>query len=285
MDDINELVFTKMHGAGNDFIIIDLARYPPPTPNMCKALSNRHTGVGCDMILGVYSSARPSASIAFRIWCSDGRESSQCGNGARCVASWALKEGIVSGSHFFIESPSGLHSVEVLHHGHLKISMGIPKFNPSDIPLHGLSEEQNVYKFELNDQTTITCGVISIGNPHAVILVDDITTVNVETLGKSLQQFEVFPPDINIGFAEIVSRNHIKLRVYEFGAGETLACGSGACAAVAVLVKQDLLERSAEVTLSGGDLFVHWDCHSSELFLTGPVNYSFKGMIPYASLQ
>ncbi|POT24530.1 diaminopimelate epimerase [Citrobacter freundii] len=274
-----------MHGAGNDFIIIDLNQYPPPTENMCKALSNRHTGVGCDMILGVRRAINSISVVSFKIWCPDGKESSQCGNGARCVALWAIREGIVKNPRFYIDSPSGTHSVEVLPFGDLRISMGTPKFNPADIPLTGLTEEQGIYELKLEGGNTISCGSISIGNPHAVFQVKDITTADVEILGKALQQSTIFPEQINVGFAQIISRNHIKLRVYEFGAGETLSCGSGACAAVAVLIKQGLLERNVKVSLPGGELYIYWEILSSELFLTGPATYSFKGNIPYDTLQ
>lgn len=280
-----ELVFTKMHGAGNDFIIIDLRVYPCPTPIECQALSNRHTGVGCDMILGILLPVNSSAVVAFKIWCQNGKESSQCGNGIRCVAAWAIREKLARTSQFYVESPSGIHSVEVLSSGNLRVSMGQPNFYPPSIPIYGFIKEENTYKINIDDETSVYCGATSVGNPHAVIQVENISEARVQELGKSIQQSHFFPPQVNVGFSEIISRSAIKLRVYEFGVGETLACGSGACAAVAVLVKQGRLDREVTVFMPGGNLIISWDVETSELFLTGSATFSFKGSLPYAALQ
>ncbi len=281
----DELNFTKMNGAGNDFVIIDLRRYPIPSAQNCMSLSDRHTGIGCDMILGVLQPRDPLATVAFRIWCADGAESMQCGNGARCIAGWAIREGLANSPKFFIESPSGLHSVEVLPCGNIRMSMGCPSFSPASLLLNEYPEEKESYEMELDSGKEVRFSAVSVGNPHAVIQVEDIARAEVRELGTALQRLPSLPAKINVGFAEIISRNAIKLRVFEFGASETLACGSGACAAVAALIKQGLLDRDVSVSLPGGKLTINWKSNTSPIYMAGPADYSFKGSIPYAALR
>jgi len=281
----NELHFIKMNGAGNDFVIIDLRHCTRISAKDCQTLSDRHTGIGCDMILGILPPRDPLATVAFQIWCADGAQSMQCGNGARCIAGWALREGLVCTPKFMIESPSGLHSVEVLPCGNICVSMGCPNFSPASLPMQGYPAEKDVYETELRNGNKIQFSALSVGNPHAIILVKDVAQAEVYATGTALQHSACLPRQVNVGFAQIISRKAIKLRVYEFGAGETLACGSGACAAAAALIKQGLLDREVSVHLPGGELLISWESNNSPVYMAGPAEYSFKGSIPYAALQ
>lgn len=281
----DEIHFTKMNGAGNDFVIIDLRRYTSISAQHCLTLSDRHTGIGCDMILGILPPSEPFATIAFRIWCADGAQSMQCGNGARCIAGWALREGLACSPKFMIESPSGLHSVEVLPCGNICVSLGCPDFSPASLPMQGYPAEEDVYEMELHNGNKVQFSALSVGNPHAVILVEDVASADVYATGTALQHSACLPEQINVGFAQIISRRAIKLRVFEFGAGETLACGSGACAAVAALIKQGRLEREVSVSLPGGEILISWENNNAPIYMAGPAEYSFKGSIPYAALR
>lgn len=281
----NELHFTKMNGAGNDFVILDLRLYSDISAKDCLTLSDRHTGVGCDMILGILSPRDPRATVAFRIWCADGSISMQCGNGARCIAGWALREGLACSPEFMIESPSGLHSVEVLPCGNICVSMGCPDFSPESLPMQGYPAEKDIYETDLSNGNKVQFSALSVGNPHAVILVEDVARADVYATGTALQHSACLPEQVNVGFAQILSRTAIKLRVFEFGAGETLACGSGACAAAAALIKQGLLDREVSVYLPGGEISISWESNNSAIYMAGPAEYSFKGSIPYAALQ
>lgn len=273
-----------MHGAGNDFVVLDLRNMEAPTPELCRALSNRHTGVGCDLILGVKLARSAQAVASYEIWTSDGSSSMQCGNGARCIAAWVLRERIVHGSHFALDSPSGTHTVDVLDANTIRTAMCVPQFIPEQIPLFGFDKEQNLYEVTLENKLNLRFAAVSIGNPHAVIKVDDINNIPIVEIGEALQKSGHFLPTVNVGFTEIVSRNQIKLRVYEFGAGETLACGSGACAAAAVLIRQGLIDRDVSVSLPGGELQISWQDEAEQIMLTGPATFVFEGEFDYASI-
>lgn len=269
--------FSKMHGAGNDFVILDLRDRPPPSARLCKALADRHTGVGCDLILGVEPPRSERAVASYRIWTADGSPSSQCGNGARCVAAWVLRAGMASDPEFALDSPTGTHAVEALSAQCFRVAMGTPRFAPEHIPLQGFASEQQFYEADLGGNMHIRFAAVSMGNPHAVIAVDDVRRAPVAAVGMALQASPYFPRSVNVGFTEIVSRDRINLRVFEYGAGETLACGSGACAAAAVLIRHGHIGRNCLVSLPGGELHIAWPRDDATVLMTGPATFVFEG--------
>jgi diaminopimelate epimerase len=272
------LRFSKMHGAGNDFVILDLRDGAgAPAPALCRALADRHTGVGCDQILTIESPRSRDAVASYRIWNADGSPSRQCGNGARCVAAWLVRDGATGGATFSLDSPSGTHAVETLGDGAYRVAMGVPRFAPADIPLAGFDEERDEYDAVLDDEQKLRFAAVSMGNPHAVVEVARLDEVPVARFGDAVQQSKYFPESANVGFAEVVARDRIRLRVYERGVGETLACGSGACAAVAVLVRRGRVDRAVTVSLPGGDLRIEWPDDSAQVAMAGPTKFVFEG--------
>ena len=271
------LHFSKMHGAGNDFVVLDLrTAASAPSPALCRALADRHTGVGCDQILTV-EAPRSAASVAsYRIWNADGSSSQQCGNGARCVAAWLVRDGAAGGAMFELDSPTGTHAVEALGNGRYRIAMGVPRFAPQAIPLAGFSDMQDEYELELGDQP-LRFGAVSTGNPHAVVEVADVDAAPVATVGPALQRNGVFPQSANVGFAEVVARDLVRLRVFERGVGETLACGSGACAAAAVLIRRGRVDRDVAIALPGGELRIRWPSDDAPVIMSGPAAFVFEG--------
>lgn len=286
------LRFSKMHGAGNDFVVLDLRDNRPLVlrlwfdkltmsggiANLCRALADRRTGVGCDQILTIEPPRAAGSVASYRIWNADGSPSQQCGNGARCVAAWLVRDGAVSGHAFDLDSPAGTHGVEALGADRYQIGMGVPQFLPQAIPLLDFDAEQNLYQLDLDGQR-IRFGAVSMGNPHAVIEVADVLVAPVATLAPALQQHPAFPESANIGFAEVLARDRIRLRVYERGVGETLACGSGACAAVAVLTRQGRIgsDHGVTVMLPGGDLHIVWPEATAQVRMTGPAAFVYEG--------
>ena len=273
------LRFSKMHGAGNDFVILDLRDgLPPPDADMCRVLADRHLGVGCDQLLTIEAPRSAEAIAAYRIWNADGSPSQQCGNGARCVAAWLVRDGVAGDARFLLDSPTGTHLVENLGEHRYRVAMGVPQFEPSAIPLAGFASAQNEY-LRVIDGVPVHFGAVSTGNPHALVRVADTAQAPVASIGPALQQDGAFPESANIGFAEIVARDHIRLRVFERGVGETLACGSGACAAVAVLVRQGRIDREVTVSLPGGDLAIAWPDASAQITMAGPATFVFEGRL------
>src|SRR5690606_9731286 len=250
--------FTKMHGAGNDFVVLGLRDgSPPPDALLARLLGDRHKGVGCDQILTIEPARSAGAVASYGIWNSDGSAALQCGNGARCVAAWLVRDGAARGDRFIVDSPSGTHAVEAVGEGVYRIEMGAPVLEPARIPLHGFDTAADEYTVE-GDGGPVRFGARAGGNPHAVIEVDDVATAPVATLGPALQRSDAFPASVNVGFAQVESRGRIRLRVYERGAGETLACGSGACAAAVVMMRRGRVDREVEVALPGGTLRIGW---------------------------
>ncbi|CCH31806.1 diaminopimelate epimerase [Actinosynnema sp. NPDC047251] len=280
---MTSLPFSKMHGAGNDFVVLDLRDAADPSPELCRALADRHTGVGCDLVLGVAPPRTADAVASYRIWTADGSPSPQCGNGARCVAAWVVRAGLAPGTGFVLDSPAGTHQVDVLDDGGFRVVLAVPRFAPDDVPLTGFDAEQDRYEAEVGGRR-LSFAAASVGNPHAVIEVDDVGTAPVADVGPALQGSGLFPPTVNVGFVEVVSPERIRLRVFEYGAGETLACGSGACAAAAVLIRQGRVKRDLVVSLPGGDLHVEWPDPSAPIALAGPAVFSFEGQFPHAAL-
>ena len=302
------LRFSKMHGAGNDFVVLDLrnaAQRDPdeydaelrerdaggyawptdlaaPTAALCRALADRHTGIGCDQILTIESPRSRAALASYRIWNADGSSSQQCGNGARCVAAWVLRDRqqhnlpLPIGERFALDSPIGTHSVDAIGGGRFQIAMGVPEFVLDKIPLVGFENGQDGYVLEFGGRP-LRFGAVSMGNPHALIEVPEVATAPVALLGAYLQQHRIFPESVNVGFAEIVARGRIKLRVFERGVGETLACGSGACAAAAILIRRNSIDRDVDVVLPGGTLRIAWPDDASQISMAGPAAFVFEG--------
>ena len=272
------LRFSKMHGAGNDFVVLDLRDgAPPPSPALCRALADRHTGVGCDQILTVEPPVAAGSLAGYRIWNSDGSSSGQCGNGARCVAAWLVRDGAARGPRFDLDSPAGTHAVDVLGGERYRVAMGVPRFEPAQVPMAGIAQPQPAYEAMLDDGGRVRFGAVSLGNPHAVVEVDDVDAAPVRRLGPALQASALFPQSANIGFAQVLDRSRIRLRVYERGVGETLACGSGACAAVAVLVRAGRVDREVAVALPGGELRIAWPDDAAQVAMSGPTAFVFEG--------
>lgn len=271
------LPFSKMHGAGNDFVVIDLRDgTPPPDAQLASRLADRHFGVGCDQILTIEAPRSAEAVASYRIWNSDGSLSQQCGNGARCVAAWLVRDGVARGDRFRVDSPLATHDVMRLGDDRYSIAMGVPQFDPSKIPLAGFAEARERYEIQL-DGKTISFGAVSMGNPHALVEVADIDSAQVAMLGALLQSSSAFPQSANVGFAQVLARDHLRLRVYERGVGETLACGSGACAAAALLIRRGTVDRDVRISLPGGDLQISWPDDAAEVIMSGPAAFVFEG--------
>ena len=271
--------FSKMHGAGNDFVVLDLRDgRDPPSPALCRALADRHRGVGCDQILTI----EPSASDAvarYGIYNADGSTAGQCGNGARCVAAWLRRDGETRGAplpdRFEVDSPAGRHAVEFTEGGRVRLDMGRPDFEPAHVPLAGFSRAD---EYHLAPQgLSVRFGAVSMGNPHAVVRVDDVDRAPVDTVGPGLQRNPAFPDSVNVGFAQVVDRGRLRLRVYERGVGETLACGSGACAAAVVAMRRGWVDRTVDVELPGGTLRIDWPHDDATIAMTGPAAFVFEG--------
>ena len=272
------LRFSKMHGAGNDFVVIDLRDgITTLDADLCRALGDRHMGVGCDQILTIEAPRSTTAVARYRIWNSDGSLARQCGNGARCVAAWLLRDGTAKGNAFDVDSPVDTHHVTRLPGDRYRIAMGVPQFAPAAVPLRGFIQAQDQYTLDIAGEA-FTFGAVSMGNPHAVIEVADVANAPVEAIGPLLQaQQSVFPDSANIGFAQVESRDRIRLRVYERGAGETLACGSGACAAAAVLMKRRRVDREVTIAWPGGELQIAWPRDDAPITMAGPAAFVFEG--------
>jgi diaminopimelate epimerase len=276
MSPVASLRFTKMHGAGNDFVVIDLrGGQAAPAPEQVRALGDRHTGIGFDQLLGIQDSGRDDCVAGYRIWNIDGSTAEQCGNGARCVAAWLQRDGTATASHFRLDSPAG--PIEVEHRGddRYALGMGSPSFAPAALPFL-VEAEAARYTLAL-ERGQARFGAVSMGNPHAVIEVPSVEQAEVERLGPEMQSRAEFPEGVNVGFAQVLARDHVRLRVFERGAGETLACGSGACAAVAVLVRQGRVDRQVRVDLPGGTLEITWPSDADGITMAGPTAFVFEG--------
>ncbi|TDK22739.1 diaminopimelate epimerase [Luteimonas aestuarii] len=272
------LRFSKMHGAGNDFVVLDLRDgAPAPDAGLCRALADRHRGVGCDQILTIEPPRSASAVAAYGIWNADGSPSQQCGNGARCVAAWLVRDGAAHGDRFVLDSPTRTHLAEVLGDGRYRVAMGVPEFMPARIPLAGHDAAQDAYDVASDGEARVRFGAVSMGNPHAVIEVPAVDDAPLQHIGGTLQQSRWFPESVNVGFAQVLSPDRIRLRVFERGVGETLACGSGACAAVAVLARQGRVGREVAVSLPGGELHIAWPGDDAPVTMAGPAAFVFEG--------
>lgn len=270
--------FVKMHGLGNDFVLLDeRERVFDLTPETLAALADRRLGIGCDQVLSLRP-GRADAAAAYRVYNADGSAAEHCGNGIRCVALYLARRGEISGDRVNIEIGDELFELRLDPDGRITVDMGRPRFAPSQVPLEE-AHEQDRYRLELGE-TSVEFGAVSMGNPHAVIAVDDAASARVGELGPAVQASGRFPEGVNVGFAEFVDRTHVRLRVYERGAGETRACGTGACAAVAIGRRWGLLDQDVIVGLRGGELGVSWSGDATgRVRMTGPAKFVFEGTI------
>jgi diaminopimelate epimerase len=270
--------FTKMHGLGNDFIVLDLpagASFPPP--ERWRALADRHRGIGFDQALVLLPPRRADTDVFYRVINADGSEVEQCGNGARCVAALLRRRRGATVSTLTLDSLGGVLLARFLPDGRVSVNMGVPNFDPASLPFVA-SKQALLYTDTIAGQQ-IEFGAVSIGNPHAVLRVENVERAPVDIIGPALQNTPRFPRQVNVGFMQIIDEAQIRLRVYERGVGETLACGTGSCAAVVIGRQQGMLASSVDVHVSNGVLSVHWDGPGQPVWLTGPAQQSFEGCV------
>ncbi len=271
------LPFTKMHGLGNDFVVFDAITHAVSlTSAQIRRIADRRFGVGCDQLLLV-ERPRAGADFRYRIFNADGGEVEQCGNGARCFARFVRDRGLTAKDEIAVETLAGIIYPRIEPDGQVTVNMGVPRFEPAEVPFTAPSR-QNVYDLEV-DGAAVPVSVLSMGNPHAVQLVADVDLAPVATQGALIERHPRFPRRVNAGFMQIVDRGRIRLRVYERGAGETLACGTGACAAVVAGRQRGLLDATVEVSLPGGILRVAWEGEGQPVWMTGPATTVFEGTI------
>ena len=269
------LKFTKMHGAGNDFVVIDAINQTVAlSAEQIRLIANRHFGVGCDQLLLVERPSHNDADFRYRIFNADGGEVEQCGNGARCFMHFVHHYGLTRASEIRVETAAGLITPRLEADGRVTVNMGAPRFAPDEVPFAADSYAPD-YTL-LVDQQAIQVSVLSMGNPHAVQIVDNVDTAPVTELGALIEQHSRFPRRVNAGFMQIIDSGHIRLRVYERGAGETLACGTGACAAVVAGIQLGLLQTQVEVATRGGPLSIAWAGSDAPVWLTGPTAIVFE---------
>jgi diaminopimelate epimerase len=273
-----DLDFTKMHGLGNDFMVIDaIHQRVRLSPQQVRALADRHFGVGFDQLLLVEPAPSGDVDFRYRIFNADGGEVAQCGNGARCFMQFVHEHGLTDRSRVRVQTLSGVLELERRDDGLVTVNMGVPEFEPARIPFKAPQQAAR-YSLEIAGQT-LEIGAVALGNPHAVLLVDDVDSAPVAKLGPRIERHPRFPQRVNAGFLQILDRTHARLRVYERGTGETLACGSGACAAVAVGRLWDLLDEQVHVQLAGGVLEIGWPGAGSPVMMTGPATTVYQGRI------
>lgn len=271
--------FTKMHGLGNDFIVIDGINQPINlTSQQIATMAQRHTGIGFDQCLLIEPSHQEGIDFNYRIFNADGQEVGQCGNGARCLALFAKYYRLTDKNHLIIATKTTKMKLHINSDQSVRVDMGIPQLAPQDIPLIAKHQSEE-YALELSNNEIIKLHAISVGNPHAVLLVQDLQTAPVSTLGKQISLHPHFPEQVNVGFMQIINPRHVKLRVYERGCGETQACGSGAVAAAAVGCLYHQLDKHIKITLPGGDLLIDWPDFNGPICLTGPAVFVYEGTL------
>jgi len=270
--------FTKMHGVGNDFVVFDApADESLLAPGLLRRLGDRRTGIGFDQALVLERPRREGTTVFYRIFNRDGDEVEQCGNGARCVAALLKQRGLAPGGSLTLDSPSGVVQARIDGGLDVSVDMGVPDFDPRSLPFDA-PREADSYPLEVAGRS-LAIAAVSIGNPHAVLTVPDVETAPVATLGPAIERHPRFAKRVNAGFLEIVSPAEVRLRVYERGVGETLSCGTGACAAVAVGRRRRLLDGEVLVRVRGGELRVNWAGPGEHVWLSGPAEISFAGHV------
>ncbi|MFO1454998.1 MAG: diaminopimelate epimerase [Steroidobacteraceae bacterium] len=282
---MGKLAFTKMHGAGNDVIVFEESALPCGLPSRAqwRRLSDRRTGIGFDQAMVLFAPRQPGTDVFYRIFNADGGEVEQCGNGARCVAEWLRLQGRARDGALAMDSPAGRIDALLEAPGQVSVNMGPPRFAPESLPFlpeAGASHAHDSiwYTVEL-DGRRVEFAIASMGNPHAVLFVDDVASAPVAELGAALQRHPVFPKSVNVGFLQVLDSTRVRLRVYERGVGETLACGTGACAAVAVGRKAGRLAGDVAVELPGGTLRIRWEGDGAPVWMSGPAEVAFRGEV------
>jgi diaminopimelate epimerase len=270
--------FTKMHGLGNDFVVIDAVNQDVSlTEQQIRNIADRHFGVGCDQLLLVEKPVKQNADFKYRIFNADGSEVAQCGNGARCFAQFVRDKGLCNKDEIIVDTDAGQLLLRLDAEGMVTVNMGEPKHSPEQIPLLW-PQEQTIYSASVAGNQ-VHFVAVSMGNPHAVLQVDNISSAPVEAVGAALERHSLFPARVNVGFMQIIDRQQINLRVYERGAAETLACGSGACAAVVAGIELGRLDKKVWVRLPGGELQIEWEGRGHPVLMTGPAVSVFEGQI------
>lgn len=271
------VTFHKMHGLGNDFVLLDLRQQKfDINGTIAKKLSNRHTGVGCDQVLVLRDAHNTQHLAAFEVWNADGSRAEQCGNGVRCLGYYLHLNGEAPDDLFELSGPAGVIKIRCMADAMVQVDMGQPKFEPAHVPI-SLDPVDDWYPLEI-DKQHYRLGAASMGNPHCLMLVDDLATTDVARLGAALSSNAAFPEGCNVGFVELQNRQNIRLRVFERGAAETNACGSGACSAMSILRRAGLVDKTVNVTQKGGDLTIAWTGGEDSVIMTGPAAYVFKGI-------
>lgn len=275
---VMQLRFSKMQGLGNDFVVVDGVRQQVNlSTDQLQQLGDRRFGIGFDQLLLVEPPYDPNNDFRYRIFNNDGSEVEQCGNGARCFARFVFEQGLTDKKQIRVETARGVIVPELLDGGLVRVDMGKPRFEPADIPF--IAEQDAVEHLLALDQINIAVGVVSMGNPHAVLCVNEVDSAPVAEWGPHIEHHPRFPQRVNAGFMQVVDRSHIRLRVFERGAGETLACGTGACAAVVSGIRRGLLDASVEVTTRGGVLRIEWAGNGHSVWMTGPAVTVFQGEV------
>jgi diaminopimelate epimerase len=273
------LKFSKMHGLGNDFMVIDaISQNIDPSALDIKALADRRFGIGFDQLLFVEKSEQSDVDFRYRIFNADGNEVEQCGNGARCFARFVHDNKLTDKNPIQVETKGGLISLELVGNEEVIVDMGQPVLEASEIPVAASLDENNILELKIDGlEGSFQACAVSMGNPHAVIEIETFSDSAIEKIGKALQNHEAFPEQVNVGFMQTLSRNEIRLRVFERGVGETLACGTGACAAVVAGYLQGKLDSKVKVSLLGGDLEIEWQGENSHVFMEGSATLVFTG--------
>ena len=278
-----KLKFTKMQGVGNDFVVIDGVRQRVDlTPALARKLADRHFGVGCDQILLVEPAGAPGVDFRYRIFNADGGEVEQCGNGARCFVRFVREQGLTAKAEIRVETKGGVIAPRLEADDEVTVDMGAPVFEAKRIPF--VTDSDAIVQPLDVDGETVMITALSMGNPHAVQIVADVDAAPVATQGPKIEAHPRFPQRVNAGYMQVLDRGHIRLRVYERGAGETLACGTGACAAVVAGIRRGLLEPSVRVAVRGGELTIAWAGADNPVFLTGPAVTVFEGEVDLGKL-
>ena len=271
-----KLKFTKMHGLGNDFVVFDATRAPIAlTREELRRIADRHFGIGCDQILQVEKPREAGTDFYYRIFNADGGEVEQCGNGARCFVRYVRDHGLSGKSEIRVGTLSGVIVPRLEADGQVSVDMGVPQFEPSCIPFQA-ERRALTYTLEIGAKSVVI-SALSMGNPHAVQIVHDVDNAPVQTEGAAIEVHPRFPQRVNAGYMQMMSRDHVKLRVFERGAGETLACGTGACAAAVAGIQRGLLDERVTVTTRGGDLGISWEGDGKPVLMTGPAVTVFEG--------
>ena len=272
------LRFTKMHGLGNDFMVLDLvSQHAHIQPKHAKQWGDRHTGIGFDQLLLVEAPSSPDVDFRYRIFNSDGSEVEQCGNGARCFARFVLDKRLTAKKLIRVETRGGIIELDVRNDGQICVDMGPPRLAPADIPFQAETQALS-YSLDVDGQT-VQLAALSMGNPHAVLRVDDVDNAPVHALGAKIEHHSRFPQRVNVGFLQVIDRGRAQLRVWERGAGETRACGTGACAAAVAAISQGWMDSPVMIDLPGGRLCIEWRGPGQPVLMTGPAVRVYEGQV------